>query len=145
MTVVADDGTKVRLQTRHKERARGLLRRCIEGLDPLDDVKAMIAGRIGERLAAQVREGTPAVLRGAGELQAQGIRPSCGRLRGTLVPFSNIARLGANSGILLLYCSGEPRPFLKVRMNSRDFWPWFSAMGEFGEAARGFQAELAAA
>jgi hypothetical protein len=115
----------VRHQFRHLEKGKGFLKQKIEGIDPMDVVRDVVAECVSERLAVQIAETGQAPWTGAAVFTKQGL--SVKKMLGgaTVVPYETIDRMAAKGGAVSFFQEGQKGAAVSLAVNGKNFWPGF--------------------
>ena len=110
---------------RHKERAKGILRRQFEGGDPMDVVRDTVADVVAERLALEIAEKGEASWTGPATFTKDGLRIKKVLGAPFVMEYAKIDRLGFGDGTLVLFEEGKAKASVSMAVNGKNFWPGF--------------------
>lgn len=116
---------KLKLGFSHREKAKGILRRRFEGVDPMDVVRDLVAESVAERMALEIAERGETPWTGPVTFTQEGLRVK--KLIGgaSLMEYARIDRLGFNYDSLVLFEEGHKRGGATMAVNGMNFWPGF--------------------
>ncbi|MBX3403524.1 MAG: hypothetical protein KF699_08960 [Phycisphaeraceae bacterium] len=126
---------RIRCNGTLREKARGFLSLARDCTDDLILVRAIIAARMGETMADAILSGSVVPWGDAAMLTAEGLTPTRGRLKGSLLPYSAITREGLNDDQFALFLDDDDRPIAVFSMNAVNFAPCCAAFHALQERA----------
>lgn len=123
-------------QFRHREKAKGIIKREFEGVDPLDFVRDAVADAVSERLAMEIAEKGSVPWTGPATFTKEGL--SVKKLLGgvSVLPYETIDRMAANAGTLTLFQEGQPKGVISLAVNGKNFYPGMALLRRLVAPAR---------
>lgn len=126
---------RIRYSGRLGEKSRGLLGLTRECTDDLMHVRAIIAARMGESMARSVLAGSVVPWSDAAMMTDEGLTPTRGMFKGSLLSYGAVTREGQNDDQFALYLEDDDRPVAVFSMNADNFAPGLAAFHILQERA----------
>lgn len=126
---------RIRYSGTLREKSRGFFSLSRNGADELLLVRAVIASRMGAIIVDSLLSGSVVRWGDAAILTDEGLTPTHGPFKGSLLPYSAITREGQNDDQFALFLDDDDRPVAAFSMNAANFAPCCAAFHVLQERA----------
>lgn len=117
------NGSKLVVNFRHKERAKGFFRRRFEGQDEMEQVRDAVALCVAADLRLLLDAGKEIEWGGWSALTQSGIKVTRGKRRGTQFAWPSLREFWTKNNRLWIAAQGEPKSFVGIPISARNFYP----------------------